>query len=235
MTIKLITFDLDETLWPVEEPIRRADKAQWAWLRQHRERALALKDSDSLNDIRKEVWTEHAKNVHDVSLMRRLFLETLLRRAGYGAQEAEEGAEEAFRVFLKERQQVRLFEGVLETLSNLSQGFRLAALTNGNADVFKSEAASLFEFALRAEEVGAKKPEPAMFQAALEQSKLTPREVMHVGDHPRDDVRGAQALGIAAIWINPANDAWTEGQAPAATIASVRELPETLETLLATY
>ncbi|MEM6302256.1 MAG: HAD family hydrolase [Pseudomonadota bacterium] len=230
MTIKLVTFDLDETLWAVEEPIRRADKAQWAWLKQHRERSLALQDPATLNEIRKEVWSEHAHESHDVSLMRRLFLGALLRRAGYSGEEAEEGAVEAFRVFLKERQQVQLFDGVLDSLRALSQNFRLAALTNGNADIFKTEAAALFEFALRAEEVGAKKPDPAIFHAALERSQLSPQEVMHVGDHPRDDVHGAQAVGIAAIWINPGNNSWAEGPAPAATVTSVCELPELLRT-----
>jgi len=42
------------------------------------------------------------------------------------------------KVFLRERSNVILFPGVLETLDNLKRrGFKLGAITNGNADMSK--------------------------------------------------------------------------------------------------
>jgi len=47
----------------------------------------------------------------------------------------------------------------------------------------------------------ASKPAPRIFQVALERLALTAGEVVHVGDSLRDDIRGARAMGMGAIWL----------------------------------
>ena len=46
--------------------------------------------------------------------------------------------------------------------------------------------------------VGARKPDPAIFAAALELAGCDPAEALHVGDTPAEDVAGARAAGIEA-------------------------------------
>jgi putative hydrolase of the HAD superfamily len=50
--------------------------------------------------------------------------------------------------------------------------------------------------------VGARKPDPAIFRAALDLAGCEPAEAVHVGDTPAEDVAGAQAAGIPALLIN---------------------------------
>jgi 4-nitrophenyl phosphatase len=45
------------------------------------------------------------------------------------------------------------------------------------------------------------KPEPAMYQIALERLKLSPNEVLVVGDRPETDIVGAQALGCPTALV----------------------------------
>ena len=45
--------------------------------------------------------------------------------------------------------------------------------------------------------VGAAKPDPAVFTAALERRRCEPGEAFHVGDSPDGDVEGALAVGVA--------------------------------------
>ena len=67
-------------------------------------------------------------------------------------------------------------------------------------------------------DVGVKKPDPAIFVPALEQTGLTTDEVLFVGDSPEDDVAGARAAGLRPILIqrqrdadgDPAEPEWTE-------------------------
>ena len=221
----LLTFDLDETLWEVAEPIRRANAAQWEWLGEHRPDVMHLQTPEAQKPIQKKVWATHSQDQHNISLMRIRFLEALLLEAGYGAADSAGAARQAFDVFLKQRQRVQLYPGVLEVLRELASRYRLAALTNGNADIFKSEAAEHFEFAFRAEEVGAKKPDPALFLAAMKQSGVAAERIVHIGDHPFDDVHGAREAGLRAIWVNRSADPW-DGNGPAPdTIQDLTELP----------
>src|SRR5690349_3736822 len=49
---------------------------------------------------------------------------------------------------------------------------------------------------------GARKPDPAIFSAALELAGCEPDEALHVGDTPEEDLAGARAAGIRALLID---------------------------------
>lgn len=55
-------------------------------------------------------------------------------------------------------------------------------------------------------EVGASKPAGELFAAALALAGVEPREAIHVGDSLRDDVEGARAAGIKAVWLRRGGD-----------------------------
>jgi putative hydrolase of the HAD superfamily len=50
--------------------------------------------------------------------------------------------------------------------------------------------------------VGARKPDPRLFEAALEVAGCAADEALHVGDTPTEDVEGASAAGIMALLID---------------------------------
>jgi putative hydrolase of the HAD superfamily len=50
--------------------------------------------------------------------------------------------------------------------------------------------------------VGARKPDPRLFEAALEVAGCAADEALHVGDTPTEDVEGAKAAGIRALLID---------------------------------
>ncbi len=56
--------------------------------------------------------------------------------------------------------------------------------------VFTSEAAKSY------------KPRPEIFEMALKETNLSPKEIVHIGDSISSDVKGATNLGINTIWIN---------------------------------
>ena len=73
-------------------------------------------------------------------------------------------------------------------------------------------------------EVGYLKPHPAIFEAALAELSLQPREALMVGNSLLEDVAGAQAMGMRAAWKRSAPDA--EGVVPDFTFGDVPELLE---------
>lgn len=58
----------------------------------------------------------------------------------------------------------------------------------------------LFNAVVVSAEVGAEKPNPVIFEAALERLGLSCDEVVHVGDDRRNDLWGARDAGICA-WL----------------------------------
>jgi putative hydrolase of the HAD superfamily len=60
----------------------------------------------------------------------------------------------------------------------------------------------LIEGAVSSAEAGARKPDPAIFEPALELAGCEASEALHVGDTPEEDLAGARAAGIRVLLIN---------------------------------
>ncbi|PLW68562.1 HAD family hydrolase [Pseudohalioglobus lutimaris] len=231
MPIKVITFDLDNTLWDVEPALIRAEEAQRAWLLEHRPGTMEQYDHARLWEFKKRVWQRHPELLHNVSAMREQMLLELQLAAGYAEKEARVGAEQAFAVFLQQRHQVELYEEALEILEALSRDFTLGALTNGNADIFKTDAGEYFDFAFLAEDVGASKPAPDMFHAAMASSGATATNIIHVGDNPEHDIQGARAVGMYTVWVNTLGQKWPGGERAHREVISLKDLPAAIDSI----
>ena len=234
MTIKVVTFDLDNTLWDVEPALLRAEQVQQDWLSRHRPGAIDSYDHASLWEFKKSVWQRHPHLLHHVSQMRIQMLYELQIAAGYSEQQSHSGARDAFAVFLRERHQVVLYEEALEVLQHLAQHYTLGALTNGNADIYKTDAGEYFDFAFLAEDIGASKPQPDMFHAALERAGVEPRQIVHVGDNPEHDIQGARSVGMYTVWMNSQGEEWPGGEPADLEINNLRQLPGAITRLLTT-
>lgn len=224
--IQLITFDLDDTLWAVKPAIIRAEQEQNDWLKQHRPGTVEHHTHESLFEFKKSVWKRHPELAHHISKMREQTLYELQIAAGYSEHQARSGAKEAFEVFLHFRHQVTLYENALHVLESLHPRYTLGAITNGNADVYKTDAAEYFDFAILAEEVGASKPAPIAFEEALKRSGFSANQAAHIGDHWEHDVLGARNAGFHPIWLNVSNADWPHDSEAPLTIKSLDELPD---------
>ncbi len=105
---------------------------------------------------------------------------------------------------------IDLVDGAEETLRALHGRIGLAVITNGLQEVQRprlerSTIGGYFDAVIVSEEVGAAKPDPAIFDVALARMGRPAREqVLMVGDSLTSDVAGANRSGIDACWYNPA-------------------------------
>lgn len=200
--IKLITLDLDNTLWDVDSIIVKAEQELVAWLKAHVPDSLTHYQGDSLNEIRAQVFAAHEHLSHDLSFMRTQVLFEVMRRTGLSPAEARQRAEQAFEVFFEGRNRVVLFNGAQDMLASLSERFTVYALTNGNANIERAGLSEFFAGAYSSADVGNKKPHPDMFHAPLTALDLVPEQAIHIGDHLIDDIQGAADVGMHSIWVN---------------------------------
>jgi len=85
-----------------------------------------------------------------------------------------------------------------------------------------------FDVILVSEWEGIKKPNPQIFINALKKLNVEPSESVFIGDHPENDVKAAQNVGMKGIWKRDSQ--WTDIKADA-IIDDYLELPLVLKKL----
>ena len=89
----------------------------------------------------------------------------------------------------------------------LRDRYALALVTNGAAclqreKLIRAGLAEHFDAVVVSADVGAGKPDPAIFEHALSLLGARPDQAVMVGDTLERDIAGAHAAGVRAIWIN---------------------------------
>ena len=138
-------------------------------------------------------------------------------------------------------------DGAQEALRRLRPHYRLLVATNaddsGERDVRAALARvgldALVDGVVTSRDVGARKPDAAFYRAACcapaaTALPLAPARAVMVGDSWPNDVAGAKAAGLRAVWFNPSRRARPAGAAaPDAEIRRLAELPQALARLAA--
>lgn len=217
---RAITLDLDGTLWDVWVVIARAETLLHRWLESYFPAISSRFDPAQLRGLRDQVLSQQPDIAHDPTLIRRACLGLAAEQVGY----EDFPVDSAFQVFYDARQQVQPFDDVLPVLERLEKQYPLVALTNGNADVSRTPLGHLFDFAITAGDIGAAKPDPAMFREACRRLELMPEEIVHVGDDPEHDVLGAATVGYRTVWLNRDARPWPGGAPADAEIHALDEL-----------
>lgn len=160
------------------------------------------------------VWTA-IREVRD-----RAFVGRVTERELYAAMLAAHGVkdpallDEGLAVLAADQANIALYPGVLETLAELRQrGFRLGVITDSASPTatklawFRSQGLHLAWDAFADScEVGARKPDAAMYETALAQAGVTAAESAFVG-HKATELTGAKVLGMYAIACHADTDA----------------------------
>lgn len=200
--LKLVTFDLDDTLWDIEPTIIAASQKTKNWLASRLPNIDQWYELDKMDLYRKALLLQKPKLEYDLGELRRLVLEEAMRSQGIDADSARSLSFGALDVFLSGRHEVVYFEGTLETLETLSQHFILGALTNGNTDIARLGLDRFFSFSHTSASVGIGKPHAEIFQCGLASAGVKANEALHVGDHPEHDITGAAGVGIYTLHFN---------------------------------
>jgi putative hydrolase of the HAD superfamily len=98
-----------------------------------------------------------------------------------------------------------LYEDSLPVLEELRRhGLKIGLVSNGQRDLaeFAVHHALDVDAMVGSRSHGRTKPHPSIFVAALEALDVTPEETAMVGDSLEDDIEGARALGIRAIFLD---------------------------------
>jgi putative hydrolase of the HAD superfamily len=210
--LKAILFDIDDTLFSTTEFARRARQNA---VRAMIEAGLEVPEEVVLKEL-DEVLREFSSNYehHFDKLLQRLRPPELARRnpalivaAGVAAYH-----DTKFR-------ELAPFDDVVPLLADLGDaGIRVGVITHGWT---VKQAEKLVRLGLVpyldpkaifiSDQIGISKPNPKLYQVALQDLGLEPSEVMYVGDSPEHDVVPPQSLGMVTVWAERASKHTLEG------------------------
>ena len=207
--IKMITFDLDDTLWDNRPTILKAEIDTRNWI-EDRVGEVQWGDFNDFLSLREELIKEDASIEWDISKLRKeIFRKKISHITPSNLRD--EIVDEAFNIFINKRHEIELFDGVEEALDFLSKKYFLGILTNGNANVYKFKIGKYFKFAISSLEARDSKPHRAHFDKALEfVDDISFDQMLHIGDHQVNDILGAYNLGIDTLWFNNNNEKWSQ-------------------------
>ena len=107
-----------------------------------------------------------------------------------------------------------------------SRGLAAVVVSNWDASLGRQLArlglGALLDGVVTSAEVGVAKPAPAIFEAALSRAGVRAADALHVGDSLEEDVHGATAAGVRAVWLR--RDAELSAPEGVTTIASLSGL-----------
>lgn len=124
-----------------------------------------------------------------------------------------------------------LFEKSMELIKELHASYRLSIITNGLKDVQnkrirQSPLAAYFEDIVISEEVKVAKPDPKIFEYAMQNINYRDKsKVLLVGDSLSSDIKGGVQFGIDTCWYNPYNLGNNSNLLPTYQISKLTDLP----------
>ena len=227
--IRLITLDLDNTLWDIEKTMVRAEKELRLHLKSVSVNAFDIYCSDTTSEIRELLLREQPELRSNLTEFRKLLLGEVFFRAGNSVQDSKMLANSAFNKFFEFRNKVVFFEGAIDVLKALSERYKVYALTNGNADVKMIGIDKFLSGAVSSADVGVSKPNPKIFEATLKEAGEEASSCIHIGDDYEDDIVGASNAGIASIWLNERGQKDPSMNLATKVVAKVKEIPHAVK------
>lgn len=198
--IKVITFDADGTLWDFMKVMKHSLKFVLSALEEIDPIATSKLDIDKMIDIRNRV----AKNLKGIVIdLEEIRLQAFIEILKMANKPNEELAKYLNDIYLKHRfEDIELYEDVLPTLQKLKGKYILGIISNGNSYPDKCGLDGIFDFVIFSQDHGVQKPDPTIFNIALEISGCKNSQMIHIGDCLNCDVLGAIKSGIHSVWLN---------------------------------
>lgn len=123
-----------------------------------------------------------------------------------------------------------VYEETFEVLDLLKDKYILLLITNGSPSLQNTkleitpELTPYFDHIIISGAFGKGKPDPSIFEHALEVAGVNKDEALMVGDNLMTDILGSSKIGMKSVWINREDKPQHEEVKPTYTIKNLHEL-----------
>lgn len=195
---KLISFDLDDTLYDNHEVIHLAEQQCVDFLSKAALLSLNLQD---WQQWKQRIFKQDPIFCENVTVWRERTLREMLRFYGKSAVEIERISTATMQHFMDYRHRIDVPSQSIEILNQLKTRYPLVAITNGNVNP-NNIGLNQFDAVFCGGVQGRAKPHSDLFQQTAKQFNVALHEILHVGDNLITDVKGSIEAGCQAVWLN---------------------------------
>jgi putative hydrolase of the HAD superfamily len=202
-----IFFDLDRTLWDFDSSALMAFEEIFEKHKLNNRGVNSVEEFLKFYNIHnEELWAQY--RVGKITKEKLRGLRFLLTLNEYGI-DNKELAEAIGLDYVKiSPLKVSLFSNAFEILDYLKLNYQLFLITNGFSEVqaTKLKVSGLgkyFKTVITSEEAGCKKPDPCIFDYAIQKSGAIVEQSIMIGDDPEVDILGARNFGMDQVLFDP--------------------------------
>jgi putative hydrolase of the HAD superfamily len=152
----------------------------------------------------------------------------------YGVDNIEFAAQLADAFGKNRRKRHVLYHDVEPFLVEFSKLYRLGLLSNGAPDLQREKIdgtriGGYFTEIVISGEVGCGKPDHRIYELILYRLGIRPERAMMIGNSLKSDIKGAQAIGMKAAWLNRNGKSHDESIIPDLEVSNLRELKKAFQ------
>ena len=206
MKYKHLFFDLDHTLWDFD---RNSSESIAELFDTFRLADAGIASADEFSRhfiaINRQLWADYDKNLIEHSYIRQHRFPLVFKSLGIDESAVSADLNEEYLRLLPRKP--HLLDSARELLDYLHGRYTMHIITNGFAEIQaikmdSSEIAHYFTHVVTSENANAKKPDPLVFQYAMEISGTTATESLMIGDNYEADILGAKGVGLDTVFYN---------------------------------
>ncbi|WP_347454409.1 HAD family hydrolase [Acinetobacter thermotolerans] len=203
MTIRAVLFDLDNTLTHRDLSVQAYSR----YLAEHYTNLLELVDVEKITEIVRRIDNGGypKKELLTHSTIGGSVAYALLQELSWQIQPPLEDLTDFwFQNFGHFAVAMPQAEQLLQSLK--SEGYKLAVISNGGHETRMNIINGLgfghyFDEIVSSELVGISKPNPEIFLHTAQKLEVTPEHCLYIGDHPINDIQGAENAGMQSLWM----------------------------------
>lgn len=222
---KSIFFDLDHTLWDFD---KNAEETLAELYVTYKFQNLGINSADRFIETytrnNHRLWALYHKGEIEKTVLRTARFADTFKELGVDPKLFPTRFEEDYLRICP--QKTNLFPHTHETLSYLQGKYTLHLISNGFKEasqmkITKSDLEKYFSTIVISEVYGVHKPHPDIFHFAVANAETHIPESVMIGDNLDADIRGAQNVGMDAVFFNP-----NQQEIPADVPRSIQSLEE---------
>ena len=185
--VKVISFDLDDTLWDNTGVIEKCEQELYNFLCEKHPPFGEHYSKETMHRVSEQFIAQDVPHFDNMTTLRKAVIEHMLLETAGDLNLVNQ----AFGVFYYWRNQIQIPEITYQLLKKLRNKYSLFAVSNGNSNLYWLGLMDYFEKHYIAGVDGRAKPSAEMLHRVCDLKDIQPQELLHIGDNHDTDIQSS--------------------------------------------